>query len=110
MGRKKKIGLGPEVACCTEGSGQGQEAARHQLDPFGYMHVRKVERELLAHYEAMVADLAAYARNRRTTTAPSRSRRCRTWFAATRTSSSATSSCTRLACANSVSVSRSVSE
>jgi indolepyruvate ferredoxin oxidoreductase len=30
-----------------------------KLDPFGYAHVRKVERELLAHYTDMVRRLAA---------------------------------------------------
>eukprot|EP01133_Synstelium_polycarpum_P023883 gene23883-28647_t len=37
---------------------KGKKLRGTKLDPFGYMHVRKVERELLAEYEAMIADLS----------------------------------------------------
>ena len=58
MGRKKKIGLGPKSHVALKVLAKGKKLRGTKLDPFGYMHVRKVERELLAEYEAMIADLS----------------------------------------------------
>lgn len=38
---------------------KGKSLRGTKLDPFGYAHVRKVERELLSHYTEMVHRLAA---------------------------------------------------
>ncbi|MCA2206589.1 indolepyruvate ferredoxin oxidoreductase family protein [Nocardia rosealba] len=59
MGRKKKIGLAPKSHVALKALAMGKFLRGTKLDPFGYAHVRKVERELLAHYTAMVTRLAA---------------------------------------------------
>ncbi|MGG7105111.1 DUF6537 domain-containing protein, partial [Rhodococcus sp. 24CO] len=58
MGRKKKIGFGPKAHVALKVLAKGKNLRGTKLDPFGYMHVRKVERELLAEYEVMIADLS----------------------------------------------------
>lgn len=59
LGRKKKIGLGPRSHVALRLLAKGKVLRGTRLDPFGYAHVRRVERELLAHYSATVLDLAA---------------------------------------------------
>lgn len=59
MGRKKKIGMRPGSHFALRLLARGKRLRGTAFDPFGYAHVRRVERELLAHYTAMVADLAS---------------------------------------------------
>ncbi|MEU0543568.1 indolepyruvate ferredoxin oxidoreductase family protein [Nocardia sp. NPDC005978] len=59
LGRKKKIGLGPKSHVALRLLAKGRALRGTKLDPFGYAHVRKVERELLSHYTGMVGRLAA---------------------------------------------------
>ncbi|MFI6568755.1 indolepyruvate ferredoxin oxidoreductase family protein [Nocardia fluminea] len=58
MGRDKKIGIGPKSHVALKVLAKGKFLRGTVLDPFGYAHVRKVERELLAHYTDMVRRLA----------------------------------------------------
>ncbi|WP_167472374.1 indolepyruvate ferredoxin oxidoreductase family protein [Nocardia arthritidis] len=58
MGRKKKIGFGPRTHLVLKVLAKGKRLRGTKLDPFGYAHVRRVERELLAHYTDMVTTLA----------------------------------------------------
>jgi indolepyruvate ferredoxin oxidoreductase len=58
MGRKKKIGIGPRGHLALRVLAKGKGLRGTKFDPFGYAHVRKVERALLAHYTEMVATLA----------------------------------------------------
>ncbi|WP_199255988.1 indolepyruvate ferredoxin oxidoreductase family protein [Mycolicibacterium mengxianglii] len=57
LGRTKKIGFGPRSHGVLKLLAKGKVLRGTPFDPFGYAHVRKVERHLVAHYEAMVADL-----------------------------------------------------
>ncbi|MFQ6328798.1 indolepyruvate ferredoxin oxidoreductase family protein [Nocardia sp. CWNU-33] len=59
MGRKKKIGLGPRSHLVLRALAKGKRLRGTKFDPFGYAHVRRVERALLAHYTEMVTALAA---------------------------------------------------
>ncbi|MEV6428854.1 indolepyruvate ferredoxin oxidoreductase family protein [Nocardia sp. NPDC051463] len=59
MGRKKKIGLGPRSHLVLRALAKGKRLRGTRFDPFGYAHVRRVERALLAHYTEMVTTLAA---------------------------------------------------
>ncbi|MFC4603957.1 indolepyruvate ferredoxin oxidoreductase family protein [Rhodococcus kronopolitis] len=59
VGRKKKIGLGPKSHVALKLLAKGKVLRGTRLDPFGYAHVRRVERELLAHYRVTVRELAA---------------------------------------------------
>ncbi|MFC8380324.1 indolepyruvate ferredoxin oxidoreductase family protein [Nocardia sp. NPDC057272] len=58
LGRDKKIGLRPKSHVALKVLAKGKFLRGTKLDPFGYAHVRKVERELLAHYTGMVRRLA----------------------------------------------------
>ncbi|MDO3645831.1 indolepyruvate ferredoxin oxidoreductase family protein [Nocardia mangyaensis] len=58
MGRRKKIGLTPKSHVALKILAKGKFLRGTRLDPFGYARVRKVERELLADYTAMVRRLA----------------------------------------------------
>ncbi|GAB4583914.1 indolepyruvate ferredoxin oxidoreductase family protein [Nocardia sp. IFM 10818] len=58
LGRKKKIGLGPKSHVALKLLAKGKKLRGTPLDPFGYAHVRKVERELLSHYTEMVRHFA----------------------------------------------------
>ncbi|WP_172652882.1 indolepyruvate ferredoxin oxidoreductase family protein [Rhodococcus opacus] len=58
MGRKTKIGLGPRTHAALKVLAKGKKLRGTKLDPFGYAHVRKLERELLVQYRSMVTDLA----------------------------------------------------
>ncbi|NOP99069.1 MULTISPECIES: indolepyruvate ferredoxin oxidoreductase family protein [Mycolicibacterium] len=59
MGRTKKVGFGPKSHVALKLLAKCKALRGTKLDPFGYAHVRKVERELLAHYTDMVLGLAA---------------------------------------------------
>lgn len=58
MGRTSKIGLGPRSHLALRVLARGRRLRGTVFDPFGYAHVRKVERELLAEYVAIVVRLA----------------------------------------------------
>ncbi|MCH9642146.1 MAG: indolepyruvate ferredoxin oxidoreductase family protein [Actinomycetia bacterium] len=58
MGRRKKIGLGPRSHITLRVLAKGKRLRGSKFDPFGYAQVRKVERELLAEYVAIVVGLA----------------------------------------------------
>ncbi|WP_373867050.1 DUF6537 domain-containing protein, partial [Nocardia neocaledoniensis] len=58
LGREKKIGLRPRSHVALRMLAKGKFLRGTKLDPFGYAHVRRVERELLADYTAMVRRLA----------------------------------------------------
>lgn len=59
MGRAKKVGFGPKSHVALKLLAKGKVLRGTKLDPFGYAHVRKVERELLSHYTDVVLGLAA---------------------------------------------------
>jgi len=59
LGRKKKIGFGPRSHWALKLLAKGKVLRSTPLDPFGHAHLRKVERRLVAHYQAMVVDFAA---------------------------------------------------
>jgi indolepyruvate ferredoxin oxidoreductase len=58
-GRKKKIGLGPRSHVALRILAKGKRLRGTMFDPFGYAHVRKAERRLLAEYTDIVSTLAA---------------------------------------------------
>lgn len=58
MGRRTKIGIGPRGHFALRVLAGGKRLRGTPFDPFGYARVRRVERELLAHYTAMVTALA----------------------------------------------------
>jgi indolepyruvate ferredoxin oxidoreductase len=59
LGRKKKIGLGPRSHVALRILAKGKRLRGTKFDPFGYAHVRRVERNLLAEYVDVVTRLAA---------------------------------------------------
>jgi indolepyruvate ferredoxin oxidoreductase len=59
MGRKRKIGLGPRSHGALRMLAKGKRLRGTMFDPFGYAHVRRVERGLLAEYIDIVTRLAA---------------------------------------------------
>src|SRR5262249_55349453 len=59
MGRKKKIGLGPRSHVALRILAKGKRLRGTKFDPFGYAHMRKVERELLTEYGDIITRLAA---------------------------------------------------
>jgi indolepyruvate ferredoxin oxidoreductase len=59
LGRKKKIGLGPKSHVALRVLAKGKRLRGTVFDPFGYTHVRRVERRLLAEYVHIVTELAA---------------------------------------------------
>ncbi|CAA0128614.1 Uncharacterised protein [Mycolicibacterium vanbaalenii] len=59
MGLQKKIGLGPRSHVVLRVLAKGKRLRGTRFDPFGYAHVRRVERGLLAEYTAVVTRLAA---------------------------------------------------
>ncbi|OAN40668.1 indolepyruvate ferredoxin oxidoreductase family protein [Mycolicibacterium iranicum] len=58
MGRTSKIGLGPRSHVALRVLAKGKRLRGTVFDPFGYAHVRTVERELLAEYTGIVLRLA----------------------------------------------------
>ena len=59
LGRRKKIGLGPRSHVALRVLAKGKRLRGTVFDPFGYAHVRKVERGLLAEYSRILTDLAS---------------------------------------------------
>lgn len=59
LGRSKKIGLGPRSHVTLRWLAKGKRLRGTGLDPFGYAHVRRVERALLAEYTTILTRLAA---------------------------------------------------
>jgi indolepyruvate ferredoxin oxidoreductase len=58
MGRRKKIGLGPRSHVALRILAKGKRLRGTKFDPFGYAHVRRVERSLLTEYVDVVMRLA----------------------------------------------------
>jgi indolepyruvate ferredoxin oxidoreductase len=59
LGRQKKIGLGPNSHVALRVLAKGKCLRGTKFDPFGYAHVRKVERGLLTEFLSIVSMLAA---------------------------------------------------
>ena len=59
MGRKKKIGLAPRSHVALRLLAKGKRLRGTKFDPFGYAHVRRLERSLLTEYSDVVTRLAA---------------------------------------------------
>lgn len=59
LGRQKKIGLGPRAHVALRVLAKGKRLRGTAFDPFGYAHVRRVERRLRDEYELVVTELAA---------------------------------------------------
>jgi indolepyruvate ferredoxin oxidoreductase len=59
LGRKTKIGFGPRTHGVLRLLAKGKFLRGTVFDPFGHAHLRRLERALVAHYVAMVADLSA---------------------------------------------------
>ncbi|MCK0175312.1 indolepyruvate ferredoxin oxidoreductase family protein [Mycolicibacterium sp. F2034L] len=59
LGRKRKIGFGPRSHGALKLLARAKALRGTPLDPFGHTRMRKLERTLAAHYEAMVATLGA---------------------------------------------------
>ncbi|MEE2057834.1 indolepyruvate ferredoxin oxidoreductase family protein [Rhodococcus artemisiae] len=63
LGRRKKVGFGPKSHSTLRMLAKAKRLRGTRFDPFGYAHVRRIERALLAHYtaviEQIVADLSA---------------------------------------------------
>ena len=57
LGRTEKIGLGPRSHWALRVLAKGKRLRGTAFDPFGYAHVRRVERALLAHYIEMIDTL-----------------------------------------------------
>jgi indolepyruvate ferredoxin oxidoreductase len=57
LGRKKKIGLGPRSHFTLRLLAKGRFLRGHALDPFGHTKMRRMERTLIDHYEAMIETL-----------------------------------------------------
>lgn len=57
LGRNKKIGFGPRSHGALRALAKAKVLRGTPFDPFGYAQMRRLERRLLAHYEAMVDDL-----------------------------------------------------
>jgi indolepyruvate ferredoxin oxidoreductase len=58
MGRRKKIGLGPRSHVALRLLAKGKRLRGTKFDPFGYAHLRRVERGLLAEYVRIVTQQA----------------------------------------------------
>src|SRR5699024_10418866 len=62
MGMKKKISIGPRAMPAMKALARMKRLRGTRMDLFGYAEVRRVERELLAGYRDLVADLASELR------------------------------------------------
>jgi indolepyruvate ferredoxin oxidoreductase len=56
LGRKKKIGMGPRSHFTLKLLAKAKFLRGTYFDPFGHMHMRRIERELVTHYETMIND------------------------------------------------------
>lgn len=59
LGRDRKIGLRPGTHAALRLLKHGKRLRGTPLDPFGHTAMRRLERTLLAHYRAMIADATA---------------------------------------------------
>jgi indolepyruvate ferredoxin oxidoreductase len=57
LGRKKKIGMGPRSHFALRLLATGKFLRGTIVDPFGHTHMRRIERQLIDHYEATINDL-----------------------------------------------------
>jgi indolepyruvate ferredoxin oxidoreductase len=57
LGRKKKIGMGPRSHFTLRLLAKGKFLRGTLFDPFGHMHMRRIERRLITHYEATISGL-----------------------------------------------------
>ncbi|NLU83382.1 indolepyruvate ferredoxin oxidoreductase family protein [Rhodococcus sp. HNM0569] len=57
LGRSRKIGFGPRSHTVLRALAKGKALRGTRLDPFAHTGIRKLERALIAHYEAMIDDL-----------------------------------------------------
>ena len=62
LGMKKKISIGPRARPAMKALARMKRLRGTRMDLFGYAEVRRVERELLAGYRDLVADLASELR------------------------------------------------
>lgn len=59
LGRSKKVGFGPKSHATLRMLAKAKRLRGTRFDPFGYAHVRRTERVLLAHYTATIARIVA---------------------------------------------------
>jgi indolepyruvate ferredoxin oxidoreductase len=59
LGRQKKIGLGPNSHVALRALAKAKRLRGTKFDPFGYAHVRKVERGLRTEFVSIVSTLAS---------------------------------------------------
>jgi indolepyruvate ferredoxin oxidoreductase len=59
LGRMKKINLGPRTHVALRLLAKGRFLRGTVMDPFGHTRLRRIERLLITHYEATIAQLAA---------------------------------------------------
>ena len=59
LGRKKKIDMGPRTHFALRLLAKGKSLRGTLIDPFGHTRMRRLERELITHYEAMVSKVVA---------------------------------------------------
>jgi indolepyruvate ferredoxin oxidoreductase len=57
LGRKTKIGIGPRTHFALRLLSKGKFLRGSMFDPFGHTQMRRLERQLIIHYEAMMSDL-----------------------------------------------------
>lgn len=57
LGCKKKIGLGPRSHPALRMLAKGKFLRGTPFDPFGHTHMRRIERQLVGHYEATMIDI-----------------------------------------------------
>jgi indolepyruvate ferredoxin oxidoreductase len=57
LGRKNKISMGPRTHVALRLLAKGRFLRGTVVDPFGQTRMRRLERRLVAHYEAMISDL-----------------------------------------------------
>ncbi|MFD6894429.1 indolepyruvate ferredoxin oxidoreductase family protein [Rhodococcus sp. NPDC060086] len=59
LGRSKKVGFGPKSHSTLRMLAKAKRLRGTRFDPFGYAHVRRTERALLAHYTAVIEQIVA---------------------------------------------------
>ncbi|MGX6513000.1 indolepyruvate ferredoxin oxidoreductase family protein [Rhodococcus sp. SJ-2] len=59
LGRSRKIGFGPRSHSTLRMLAKAKRLRGTRFDPFGYAHVRRTERALLAHYTAVIEQSVA---------------------------------------------------
>jgi indolepyruvate ferredoxin oxidoreductase len=59
LGRKKKIGMRPGSHGALRVLAKGRFLRGSMLDPFGHTHMRRLERQLASHYQAMMRGFVA---------------------------------------------------